>query len=58
MEVNGRTIPLHRGYGDAAPGRLLARVGALGLLELAVIGGSAAAVLEIAVGDEISLVTP
>lgn len=57
IQVNGRTLPLHRRYSDVDAGCLYAYVGALGLLEITARDGSAAAALGIARGDEISLAT-
>ena len=56
--VADRELALARTYGDAAPGELLALVGSSGRIEIAVNGGSAAAVLSCSVGLVVILRAP
>lgn len=51
---NGRHVPVVRTYGDAPPGALVALTGSAGLLELAVVGGSARASHGVALGDAVA----
>lgn len=53
VEIAGRVVPLHRTYGDVAPGEACALVGSSGLLEVAVREGSAASVLGIRRGNTV-----
>jgi S-adenosylmethionine hydrolase len=57
VAVKGRKVgKVRRTYWDVAPGKPLALIGSSGLLEIAVRDGSAAADLNIAVGDEVNVV--
>jgi S-adenosylmethionine hydrolase len=58
LEVAGRTLPLLRTYGDAAPGTAIALVNSFGVVEVAVVQGSAAEVLRLEVGTPVRLVVP
>jgi len=49
---------LSRTYGDSAPGTLVALVGSSGHLELAVVGGSAAAAIQASPGDRVVVSWP
>ncbi|MCB9878659.1 MAG: SAM-dependent chlorinase/fluorinase [Planctomycetes bacterium] len=53
VEVGGREAPVVRTYAEVPPGQLLAYVGAFGLLEVGVNGGSAAAALGLGTGAAI-----
>jgi hypothetical protein len=54
---DGRSLPLRRTFGEAAPGEGLAYIGSDGLLELAVNQGRAADLLAIMPGTPILLVS-
>lgn len=56
VRVAGREVALHGTYADVPEGDVLALVGSYGLLEVAVRGGSAAAVLGIGRGATLELV--
>jgi S-adenosylmethionine hydrolase len=56
VRVGALDLPLHRTYGEAPPGTLLALVNSFGLLEIAVNGGSAAAALGAGRGTPVELV--
>ncbi len=49
-------IPLVRTYGDAAPGTLVSLFGSTDRLEIATVGGSAAAALQASSGTEVHVV--
>jgi len=49
---------LSRTYGDSAPGSLIALVGSSGRLELALVGGSAAAAIQASAGDRVMVTWP
>lgn len=55
VEIKGKRATLHRTYADVAPGELLALVNSYDLLEIAVSGGDAAAVLQAGRGDAVVL---
>lgn len=50
VSIGGRTVPLRRTYGDAQPGEVVALVNSFDVLEVAQVGGSAAATLGIGRG--------
>jgi S-adenosylmethionine hydrolase len=54
LRVAGRSLPFIRTFGDAAPGIAFWYEGSLGLAEIAVNGGSAAAELALAVGQPVA----
>jgi S-adenosylmethionine hydrolase len=57
--VAGRLVPRRvRTYADAAPGELVALAGSDGLLEIAVVGGSAARQLGAGVGAAVEVPGP
>jgi hypothetical protein len=58
VEVRGRRADLVRTYGDAPPGAVVALIGSAGLLEVAVVNGSAERLLGLAVGDEVQVEPP
>ena len=58
VEIADRSLALSRTYGDVAPGELLALVGSSGRIEVAVSGGSAAALLSSGVGCVVILRAP
>lgn len=51
----GKSLPIVRTYADAAPGEAVALVGSSGLIEVAVVEGSAAGRLGLAVGHAVGL---
>lgn len=54
VSCQGRVVTgLVRTYGESAPGSLIALIGSSGHLELAVVGGSAAATLRASPGDQV-----
>lgn len=56
LEVAGRSVPVVRTYGDAPPGTAVALVNSFGVLEVAVVQGSAAEALGLTVGTPVRLV--
>ena len=54
LRVAGRSLPFIRSFGDAAPGVAFWYEGSLGLAEIAVNGGSAAAELALAIGQPVA----
>ncbi|MGK0353378.1 MAG: S-adenosylmethionine hydrolase [Planctomycetota bacterium] len=54
----GQSMPMHRTYGDVAPGELLAYVGSFGLIEVAMANGSASERLGMQRGAPIELSKP
>lgn len=57
LEVTGRSIPVVRTYGDAPRGTAVALVNSFGVLEVAVVQGSAAEALGLSVGTPVRVVT-
>ena len=57
IQIRDRILPLHRTYSDVPPGQPLAPIGSSDLLEIAVRDGSAAATLQLKVGDRIAIVS-
>ena len=55
LRYRGRRVPVVSSYADGRPGELVAVVGSLGLVELAVPLGSAAARVHARRGDPVSL---
>ncbi len=55
LGVNGRKLARVRTFSDVAPGALLCYENSLGLLEIAINGGSAAEVLGLHIGSSVSL---
>lgn len=57
VAVAGRTIPgFARTYGDAAPGSLVALIGSTGLVEIALVEGSAAEKLAVGRGAQVTVI--
>lgn len=55
VDVGGRRLPIVGTYGEARSGDLVALVDSFGLLEVAQVGGDAAAELDLRTGDRVTL---
>jgi S-adenosylmethionine hydrolase len=55
IRMKGRSLPIGEFYQAVAPGRALALNGSSGLLEISVNGGSAAEILKLTIGDQLTV---